>query len=39
MRTVSLSDGSDSFEVARVAIDLHIVEDADHFSFMNARPP
>jgi pimeloyl-ACP methyl ester carboxylesterase len=23
----------------RVAVDLHVVEDADHFSFMNVRPP
>jgi pimeloyl-ACP methyl ester carboxylesterase len=23
----------------RVAIDLHVVEDADHFSFINVRPP
>jgi pimeloyl-ACP methyl ester carboxylesterase len=23
----------------RAAVDLHVVEDADHFSFMNARPP
>ena len=23
----------------RVAVDLHVVEDADHFSFVNVRPP
>ena len=23
----------------RAAVDLHVVEDADHFSFMNVRPP